>query len=138
MKLIKSMLAVILSALTLFCVCSCDADISNYTVDYGESAIYSKQDISSAVDEIINTFKDMDGCKLYSLSFTSDETCKENIDYCNELEINADFDECIVFDSHFRSPVFGGAWNENEDYYWTWYLARKDGGKWNLLTYGYG
>lgn len=139
MKLIKSMLAVILSALTLFCVCSCDADISNYTVDYGKSAIYSKQDISSAVDEIINTFKGFDGCKLYSLSFTSDETCKENIDYCNELEINADFDECIVFDSHFRSPVFGGgAWNENEDYYWRWYLARKDGGKWNLLTYGYG
>lgn len=61
MKLIKSMIVVILSALTLFCVCSCDADISNYTVDYGESSIYSKQDISSAVDIIINTFMEMEG-----------------------------------------------------------------------------
>lgn len=47
------------------------------------------------------------------------------------------YDEYIVFRMQFRSPVFGGgAWNANFRYDWSWYLARTEGGEWDLLTWG--
>ena len=31
----------------------------------------------------------------------------------------------------------GGAWEANEEYTWSWWLARSEGGKWKLMTWGY-
>lgn len=46
--------------------------------------------------------------------------------------------KCISFDSSFRSPKNGGgAWNANEEYTWSWWLARSEGGTWKLMTWGY-
>ena len=41
--------------------------------------------------------------------------------------------------SDFHSPVeAGGAWEPDTEYTdWQWWLARSDGGKWKLLTWGY-
>ena len=48
------------------------------------------------------------------------------------------FTQCIAFDSSFRSPENGGgAWEANEEYTWSWWLARSEGGKWKLMTRGY-
>ena len=48
------------------------------------------------------------------------------------------FTQCIAFESSFRSPKKGGgAWEANEEYTWSWWLARSEGGEWNLMTWGY-
>ena len=107
-------------------------------VIYGESEMYSERDMDRAVDEIMDSFGKMRGCVMYSLEYAGDEKSLSELDYCNSLEEGGEFDQCIVFKSTFRSPINGGgAWEENEMYYWTWTLARKDGGSWKLLTWGY-
>ena len=61
----------------------------------------------------------------------------------NELEAANDhketFDQCIMFTSDFHSPKNGGgAWNPDSEYTgWQWWLARSDGSKWKLMTWGY-
>ncbi len=112
-------------------------------IDYGTSALYTKADMDAAIDEIKRTFSNMDGCKLYSLSYISDDMCSaENVAWMNELEAANDaeetFTQCIAFGSSFRSPITGGgAWNANREYNWQWWLARSDGGQWKLMTWGY-
>ena len=64
-----------------------------------------------------------------------------NIEWMNDLrtEDNKEaFTQCIAFKSSFRSPKNGGgAWEANEEYTWSWWLARCEGGEWKLMTWGY-
>lgn len=108
-------------------------------VFYGDSEIYSHRDIDKAADEVMDTFNSMRGCKMYSLTYAGDDVCKSELDYCNSLaDDGVVYDQCLVFESVFRSPVRGGgAWESNEIYTWTWYLARTENGRWDLLTWGY-
>ncbi len=119
--------------------CSKAGKINNVSVDYGKSVIYSEQDIDSAIDVIKKKFSSWEGCELHSITYSGDGISKDSIDYCNELKEGAGYDESIVFKSSFRSPKNGGgAWEPNQEYSnWSWYLARKDNGEWNLLTWGY-
>ena len=44
----------------------------------------------------------------------------------------------MMFDSSFRSPKKGGgAWEPDEEYTWSWWLARSEGGEWKLMAWGY-
>lgn len=132
----------LLSIVLLLCGC---ADISNYEIDYGHSSVYSQQEMDSAISEILKEFSTWDGCILYSITYTDDSRCKNEIDYCNELRDNENFDECIIFESTFHTPVniptispLGGL-EPNEVYTgWNWILARSNKGQWKLLTWGYG
>ena len=64
-----------------------------------------------------------------------------NIEWMNNLRTDDNkeaFTQCIAFESSFRSPKKGGgAWEANEEYTWSWWLARSEGGEWNLMTWGY-
>lgn len=103
-------------------------------VDYNNCTVYSKEDIDSAAEVVIEKMDSMEGCVLYSIKFSN----ADELEYCRSLNEDADYVECIVFDSVFRSPLTGGgAWENNEIYTWNWYLAREKGGKWELLTWGY-
>ena len=108
------------------------------SIDYGTSEVYSKQDMDSAIEMISDTFSKWEGCKLYSINYTNDDFCKNELDYCNTLaDEGVTYDQCIVFRMQFRSPIFGGgAWNANRRYEWSWYLARTEGGEWDILTWG--
>ena len=106
---------------------------------HGESEIYSREDRQAAARLISDTVNSFEGCKLYAVKYEGDEVSKRNLEYCNSLAADGiTYTESIVFTSYFRSPVFGGgAWNANSIYNWSWYLARTDGGDWEILTYGY-
>ncbi len=122
--------------LMLLSLCSCASE--NVTIDYGESKLYSNDDMDAAIQVIRETFDTFDGCKLYSLSYAGDETCEESLPYCQSLSEEQEITQCIVFGSSFRSPRNGGgAWTANAEYTWTWYLAKGAAGDWVLLTYGY-
>jgi len=138
-RMLKKTMAVIFS-LCFVLLCGCGkANIDRVAVDYGKSEIYSQQDMDSAIGVIKKEFSSWEGCELHTISYVSDEICKDNVDYCNELKENAGYDECIVFESSFHSPISGGdAWTPDNEYTgWNWYLARKDNGAWTLLTWGY-
>ncbi len=104
-------------------------------VDYNNCTEYSKEDIDSAAQVIVENVDAREGCVLFSLKFiTADE-----LDYCRSLNKDVDYAECIVFKSAFRSPLKSrfGAWNANRLYTWDWYLAREKDGQWEIVTEGY-
>lgn len=114
------------------------------SIDYGNSALYSKEDMDAAIAVIRKEFDTWDGCELHSISYGSDDACSaENIRWMNELEAANDakenFSQCILFISDFHSPKNGGgAWNADQEYTdWQWWLARSEGGSWKLMTWGY-
>ena len=114
------------------------------SIDYGDSTIYTKEDMDAAIAMIRKEFDTWDGCELHSISYGSDDACSaENIRWMNELEAANDaqetFSQCILFKSDFHSPKNGGgAWNADQEYTdWQWWLARSEGGAWKLMTWGY-
>lgn len=138
-KLRKRKILTIISSvvLTLIIVFAC-ISLWPASIDYGTSDIYSRQDMNEAIDLIKEEFYSWDGCKLYSINYTDDNLCQGELEYCNSLaKEGISYDECIVFRMQFRSPILGGgAWNANFRYDWSWYLARTEGGEWELLTWG--
>ena len=144
------MIAVITFVVTLTSCSATEAagDVSKVRIVYGVSEIYSHEDMDSAISIIKEMFSRWDGCELHSIRYTDDDYCntKENIDWMNELAegrgYEPNFTQCIAFFSSFHSPkddennstVFNTD-SEYED--WSWYLARRDGGEWKLLCFGY-
>lgn len=116
-----------------------DADLSNIKIDYKTSELYSKEDMNEAIKLIVEEFNTWEGCTLYDISYTDDEKCEDNLSYINSLAVDKKYDQCIVFNSNFHSPKEGGgAWEPDYDYEnWQWFLGRTEGGKWDLLTWGY-
>ncbi len=139
-------------AILLMAVCICglfgcgkkDAGSGEVKIDYGNSSLYTKEDMDEAIGKIKDEFNTWEGCELHSISYTSDDQCNdENIAWMNELEEANDasevFSQCIKFTSSFHSPKEGGgAWEADKEYEdYEWWLARSDGGSWKLMTFGY-
>lgn len=134
--------AICMVLIILFAGCGNQAALA-VTIDYGNSSVYTKEDMDAAIATIQATFDTWEGCELHSLSYSSDGICtsEENIAWMNDLEKANDneqvFTQCIMFDSSFHSPKKrAGAWNPDEEYEWTWWLARREGGEWKLMTFG--
>ena len=102
------------------------------SVDLGQSELYDESERQAAVDVVKEKFKELDGCKLFKLSYAGDEDSRNEFDYDDQ------YDEALVINSVFLSPLTSrGAWNAHKIYTWHFILMRKDGGDWTLLTYGY-
>ena len=122
-----------------------DADGEAVTsLNYGDSEVYTQEDIDAAFDAIMTEFDTWTGATMKRLSFTDDAICEADLEYCNSLreEGDAAFTQAIVIASDFHSPagadVEGTAWEPDTDYEdWDWHLARTEGGEWKLLTWGY-
>ncbi len=126
--------AVLLTAAVLLFI----PQILPVSISYGESELYTRNEQKAAVNMILKEFRSWDGCKLYSVYYTSDDFCQRELEYCNTLAPDGvEYTECIVYRTDFRSPVFGNpTLNANFRYDWSWYLARVDDGPWELLTWG--
>jgi len=133
-RLLTIVASVVLTIVLIFTV----INLWPASIDYGSSEIYSREDMDDAIKLIKDQFYSWEGCKLYSIYYTDDSFCQREIEYVNTLaDDGVTYTECIVFRTRFRSPVFGGgAWNANFEYDWSWYLARTEGGEWDLLTWG--
>ena len=108
-------------------------------IDCGDSTIFAIEDRKNAAGLVADKINSFDGCKLYAVKYEGDAVSQKNLDYCNSLaEKGTTYKDCIVFTSFFRSPILdGGAWNANEIYSWSWYLARTEDGPWDIIAYGY-
>ena len=141
----KKIFVMTICIVLMFALVGCEnGKTANVVIDYGTSSIYTKADMNAAIEVIKKQFNSMDGCELHSLSYSSDDDCNnsECIKWMNDLEEANDnkevFTQCIMFNSSFRSPKNGGgAWEANEEYTWSWWLARSEGRAWKLMTWGY-
>lgn len=141
----KKIISMMLGFMLVISLIGCGkSGIANVKIDYGASTIYTEEDMNAAIEIIKKEFNTWQGCEMHSLSYISDEACNnaDNIAWMNDLEEANDakevFTQCIMFESSFRSPKKGGgAWNANEEYTWSWWLARSEGGDWKLMTWGY-
>lgn len=122
-------------------------NVANAVINYGESGIYSQEDVKAAVQVVKTSFAEsFDGCELYSIAYTSDDcNSPENVAWMNELAegqgMDAVFTQCIILKSDFHSPKDPEkalSLNVDQDYTgFEWCLTRTDGGKWTLMTCGY-
>ncbi|MBQ7043687.1 MAG: hypothetical protein IJN78_03685 [Clostridia bacterium] len=139
----KKLLCAVLSLFILLSFSSCSVkpgNVENAEISYGISAKYTVEDIHSAMEVVFDEFRTWNGFELYSISYAGDEECldKDQLEYCNSLRENAEFVDCIIFYSSFRTAPNDEGFEDNEDYSgWSWYLAREKGGEWQLLTWGY-
>lgn len=114
------------------------------TVDYGTSDLYSQEEMDPAITEFKKEFEQWDGCELHSVKYAGDEcNSEENLKWLNSLADGGDYTQCIEFLTDFHSPVLeeqleGTAWEPDHEYAdYQWWLARKDGGDWELVSWGY-
>lgn len=114
------------------------------TVDYGDSKLYTQEDMDAAMAIIRAEFDTWKGCELHSIRFAGDDAnSADNIKWMNELKEGQNYTQCIEFLSDFHSPkdeadLKDTAWEGDQEYKdWQWYLARTDSGDWTLLTWGY-
>ena len=138
----------LICTLLFMCLCTLAGCGKNNTsevkIDYGNSKLYTKDDMKEAIGLIKKEFETWEGCELHSIAYVSDdENNDENIEWMNELETANDnkehFTQCIVFRSEFHSPKKqSGSWEPDQEYTgWGWWLARSEGGAWKLMTWGY-
>lgn len=113
-------------------------------IDYGASAQFTQQDMDLAIETIKSEFATWDDCVLHSLAFYGDEAGNNYLEGYNTWG-NPTYQECIVFDSTFHSPVDTESASEHAFYEdweytgWQWYLMRNDDGDpWTLITWGQG
>ena len=139
----RKITAFLLAALFVLALSGCGS--SKVKIDYGSSKLYTQEDMDAAIAVIKREFATWHGCKLHKIYYVSDEdSSADNLAWMNELAessgLTEEMTECIKFESNFHSPRRGGgAWNPNREYTrWQWWLARSNGGKWHLLTWGYG
>ncbi|MBQ6467731.1 MAG: hypothetical protein IJJ61_07275 [Clostridia bacterium] len=150
-----SVVALILASCSFFSGCSKNSSpvdpVANVQIDYGESEIYSKEDMDAAIELIKAEFSTWKGCTLKKIYYVSDDECSEqNVNDLNEIEASNDnkevFTQCIMFESDFHTPkrtyldqlVDFNSFEEDEDYIaWQWWLGRSETGNWKLVTWGY-
>lgn len=135
----RSIVFITFAMILLLAACSnMNGKTAEVKIDYGNSLLYTHEEMDSAITEIKEQFSEFEGCELHSLTFAGDEKCASELSYCRSLRETEEITDCIVFHSSFRSPKNGGgSWESNKVYTWSWYLARTESGQWILLTYGY-
>lgn len=118
----------------------------NPKIDYGNSNVYSKEEMDDAIKiikkEFFNSFM---GSELKNIRYVSDDKCEvDELEWLNVLaEDNGSsehFTECMLFLSDFHSSKNGRGDLEADYEYtdWQWWLARSENGKWKLVTNGWG
>ena len=111
-------------------------------IDYGTSALYSREELEEAAVQVMCRFASFAGCELHMLRYAGDEcNTEENIRWMNEHDEGKGYVQVAEFLSDFHSPVSPGedtAWEPDQEYTgYQWWLARTVDGGWQLLDWGY-
>ncbi len=109
-----------------------------------ESDLFTFEDTAACTNLILNEFIGWKGCEMHELVYAGDDACsEENLQWLNSLKDGANYTQCMEFLSSFHSPteeadLEGTAWEPDTEYKdYQWWLARSEGGEWELVTWGY-
>ena len=110
--------------------------------DFGDSKTYSKKELEDAAVQAKCEFATFGDCELHAVRYAGDDcNTKENLDWLNNLEEDAKYTQVVEILTDFHSPVQDdapSAWELDTEYAdYQWWLAREDGGDWELVTFGY-
>ena len=108
-------------------------------IELGTSEIYSPEDLDKAAQAVRTGFEEFDGCTLHRIRYGGDENCtEENLKWLNELNPDGNYTQVAEFVTDFYSAVENGAWEADTEYTdFQWWLARTDGGDWEVVSRGY-
>lgn len=111
------------------------------TIDYGNSEIYTEEELKEAVIQIKCKFAFWEGCELHSITYAGDEAfTDENLEWLRQNGENNDFTQVAEFLMDFHSPEDVGELTFNSDQEYTgyqWWLARTADGGWEIVDWGY-
>ncbi len=113
---------------------------TDVSIDYGNSGIYTREELEEAAVQIKCKFASWEGCELQSMRYAGDEcNSEENIRWMNELGGGQNYVQCAEFLMDFHSPVENsGAWEPDAEYTdYQWWLARTEDGGWEVMSWGY-
>lgn len=107
------------------------------TIEAFSSDIYTQEDYDAAVKVVKRQYNSLTSPTLLKIGYSGDEWTSSQQKYILHF---GDYTEGIVLYSDFYIPkYFRNSWEAGETYRnWQWYLARKDGGDWVVVTSGYG
>ncbi|HBL40346.1 MAG TPA: hypothetical protein DDY98_01765 [Ruminococcaceae bacterium] len=108
----------------------------------GSSEIFEKDDLTAAAQAVENELNGFEGVKnILSIRYCGDETqTQANREYCEGLALSQSVtvDAFAVFEASFTTGQNTQSLNSNDVYTgFTFYLARRNGGNWVVLTCGY-
>lgn len=105
------------------------------SLHYVESDLFTETDIKGAMECVKADFQSLEGCKLLSLHYNGDINSLREMMY--QKVLGHQYDECIVIDSAFLSPLSGRRAWDHLVYTWSWILGRNAGGEWVVISRGY-
>ncbi len=133
----KKYISILVCIFLILGLCACGGNVAKVKIRDVDSNVYSKQEISSAIDVIKAEFKhDWSGCTLTEIYYAGDEYSKKYQDWADRNHA----DEVLVLLSSFDVDTSGGdgSLNPNSTYNdWNWILVRTNGGKWKHVDHGY-
>ncbi|MBQ9041379.1 MAG: M15 family metallopeptidase [Eggerthellaceae bacterium] len=110
--------------------------------DYGDSKLYTREELEEAAIQVKCSFAAWDGCELHSLRYAGDGcNTPENVKWLNEIDEGAGYAQVVELLGDFHSPTTEDeptAWNLDTEYTdYQWWLGRTEDGGWQLVTSGY-
>lgn len=137
--IVKVIICIAVCALLVMGYHALCGNVRDVKINKVNSAIYTQQDIDSAIKTVIRRFGwdfDWNGCKLTEISYAGDARNKQ------EAESSSDYggDEVIVLTSDFNVGSSGykkGLESNSKETDWTWILVRSSGGRWKIVSSGH-
>ena len=110
--------------------------------DYGDSKLYTREELEEAAIQVKCSFAAWDGCELHSLRYAGDGcNTPENVKWLNEIDEGAGYAQVVELLGDFHSPMTEDeptAWNLDTEYTdYQWWLGRTEDGGWQLVSSGY-
>jgi len=143
----KKLLSIVCLILVCFSFSSCNQNagkINNVVIDIGESTKFSREEIQTAVDCVINKFKDFEGCDLKKMWYDEEKSnlvIESYISNGKGSHNGVQKENVIVLLSNFDVDATGGdgSLNPNSTYTnWNWILIRDSKtGNWKADDWGY-
>lgn len=110
--------------------------VSEPSIDYGESEIYSREELEDALSLIECDFAGWDGCELHSLRYAGDKNSRDGLEWVNALGDETEYVQAAEFLGDFHSPKDGNIWDSDKEYRdYQWWLGKTKDGDWVLVTY---
>ena len=109
-------------------------------LDYGESDLFSKDQIDETMIRVKCRFASMKGVELNRLAYAGDEcSSQENLDWLNSLDGGHEYVKAIELLSDFVTGEEGfGTLEANREYTdYQWWLACAEDGSWDIVSFGY-
>lgn len=103
------------------------------------SDLYTEEDIGRAVDAVEAEAANWQGIELIGLSYAGDACCtEENLQWLSGLA-DKEYTQVLEFlaDIHTTPDCLGSLEPDTDYSDYQFWLARTDGGEWELVTYGY-